>query len=78
MTSCECCGNDSENTFTVIMNGSTHVYDSFECAIDALAPICAYCGARIIGAHWLSSGDAAYCNARCMQEACARAAKGSV
>jgi len=31
------------------MNGTAHTFDSFECAIHALAPTCRHCGMRIIG-----------------------------
>lgn len=31
------------------MNGQAHTFDSFECAIHALAPTCKHCGTRIIG-----------------------------
>jgi hypothetical protein len=41
MGRCETCGNDYDKTFEVILGGTTHVYDSFECSIHALAPECA-------------------------------------
>ena len=37
MARCETCGNDYDKSFTVTMMGATHVFDSFECAIYALA-----------------------------------------
>ena len=49
MARCETCGNDYDKAFQVILNGSTHTYDSFECAIHALAPTCVNCGIRIVG-----------------------------
>jgi hypothetical protein len=49
MAICETCGNDYDKTFQVIMKGTTHVFDSFECAIRALAPTCAHCGTHIVG-----------------------------
>ena len=49
MAQCETCGNDYDKAFQVTANGKTHTYDSFECAIDALAPTCANCGIRIVG-----------------------------
>ena len=30
-------GNDYDKTFTITQNGSEHVFDSFECAVHALA-----------------------------------------
>ena len=47
MARCETCGNDYDKSFQVSMNGSTHTFDSFECAIHALAPTCENCGIRI-------------------------------
>jgi len=39
MAACESCGNDYERTFTItLFNGETDTFDSFECAIHAVAP----------------------------------------
>ena len=38
MAKCEVCGNDYDKSFTVTMKGTAHTFDSFECAIHALAP----------------------------------------
>jgi hypothetical protein len=38
MATCETCGNDYDKAFNVVMKGETHTFDSFECAIHALAP----------------------------------------
>jgi ribosome-binding protein aMBF1 (putative translation factor) len=38
MMTCEVCGNEYDKAFEVNMNGATHIFDSFECAISALAP----------------------------------------
>ena len=35
---CETCGNHYDKAFKVIKEGRTHTFDSFECAIHALAP----------------------------------------
>lgn len=61
---CEVCGNEYDKTFEVNMNGRTHVFDSFECAIQALAPVCAHCGCRIIG-HGVEANGIFYCCAHC-------------
>jgi hypothetical protein len=68
MARCELCGNDYDKAFRVEQKGSTHTFDSFECAIQALAPVCAHCGCRIIG-HGIESGNQFYCCAHCAQEA---------
>jgi len=49
MAICETCGNDYDKAFQVIQSGKTHTFDSFECAIHALAPTCTHCGIRIVG-----------------------------
>ena len=49
MPRCEVCGNDYDKTFEIRRNGATHVFDCFECAIHALAPLCQHCGCRVIG-----------------------------
>lgn len=64
MAICEVCGNDYDKAFNVVMVGKTHTFDSFECAIHALAPTCAHCGVRIIG-HGLEKDGIFYCCAHC-------------
>ena len=49
MAICEVCGNDYEMSFQVLTAGQTHTFDSFECAIHLLAPVCDHCGCSIIG-----------------------------
>ncbi len=61
---CEVCDNQYDKTFEVLMAGKTHVFDSFECAISALAPTCKHCGCRIIG-HGVEANGAFYCCAHC-------------
>jgi hypothetical protein len=63
---CEVCGNEYDKVFEVNMNGITHHYDCFECAIYALAPSCANCGVRIIG-HGLESDGIFYCCDHCAE-----------
>jgi hypothetical protein len=61
---CEVCGNEYDKAFEIAMAGKRHVFDSFECAIQALAPRCAHCGCRIIG-HGTEAADKTYCCAHC-------------
>src|SRR6266542_1160191 len=49
MAVCEVCGNDYWMSFEVHTAGNVHVFDSFECAIQRLAPACEHCRCRIIG-----------------------------
>jgi hypothetical protein len=64
MGRCEVCGNDYDKSFQVTMNGTSHVYDSFECAIHGLAPECEHCGIKIVG-HGIESDGVFYCCANC-------------
>jgi hypothetical protein len=66
MATCELCGNDYDKTFEVALGGERHVFDSFECAIQALAPRCAHCGCVVIG-HGVEAGGVIYCCAHCAQ-----------
>jgi len=68
MARCETCGNDYDKTFDVVTNGKSHTFDSFECAIHALAPRCTHCDVRIIG-HGLEDDGTFFCNDHCAQEA---------
>jgi hypothetical protein len=67
MAVCEVCGNDYDKAFDVTQGGDTHTFDSFECAIHALAPTCAHCGCRIIG-HGVEAGGRIFCCAHCASE----------
>ena len=67
MPTCETCGNDYDRTFEVKMEGRSHTFDSFECAVQALAPTCPACGVRIMG-HGVQHGDAVFCCAHCAQK----------
>lgn len=46
------------------MDQETFSFDSFECAIHTLAPICACCGCRVLG-HGVEGNGAIYCCAHC-------------
>jgi hypothetical protein len=68
MAVCEVCGNDYDKAFDVIRAGESHTFDSFECAINALAPSCEHCGTRVIG-HGVEADGAIYCCANCASQA---------
>lgn len=59
------CHNDYHNSFDVIMNGINYTFDSFECAIQALAPICAHCTCKIIG-HGVEENEIIFCCDHCL------------
>jgi hypothetical protein len=66
MGKCEVCGNDYDKSFTVTTDGKRHTFDSFECAIHALAPTCSHCGCHVIG-HGVEQDDTIYCCAHCAE-----------
>jgi hypothetical protein len=64
MAKCEVCGNEYDKAFTVTREDRTHIFDSFECAIQAMAPSCNHCGCRVIG-HGVEHSGSIYCCAHC-------------
>jgi hypothetical protein len=65
MLDCEVCGNSYDKAFRVTTSeGGTHTFDSFECAIQALAPTCAHCGCRVVG-HGMEKNGRTFCCAHC-------------
>ena len=77
MPTCEVCGNDYDKAFEVRRDAETHTFDSFECAIHALAPTCKHCGCRIIG-HGVEADGSVYCCAHCASVAGATDAQDRV
>jgi hypothetical protein len=67
MAECEVCGNDYYLSFEVIAAGAKHTFDSFECAIQKLAPVCDHCGCKIIG-HGIEAEKSFYCCANCARK----------
>jgi hypothetical protein len=67
MPKCEVCGNDYDKAMEIVVDGASHYFDSFECAIHALAPECEHCGCKIIG-HGIESNNAFFCCAHCAHE----------
>ncbi|MDF5755352.1 hypothetical protein [Spongiactinospora sp. TRM90649] len=67
MARCETCGNDYDMAFEIRAQGATHVFDSFECAIQRMAPVCEHCGCRVIG-HGVQAGNRWFCCAHCARE----------
>ncbi|MGV3774855.1 MAG: hypothetical protein ACO1QB_18300 [Verrucomicrobiales bacterium] len=65
---CEVCGNDYDKPLEIVVNGISHYFDSFECAIHKLAPKCQHCECRIIG-HGVEAGGTMFCCASCAKHA---------
>ena len=68
MKTCEVCGNTYDKTFEVSIGGTTHTFDSFACAIHALAPRCVHCAVPIIG-HGVEARGQYFCCAHCARTA---------
>ena len=64
MQRCEVCGNGYDKAFVIEAAGERHTFDSFECAIQALAPTCEHCECRVIG-HGVEVGGRIFCCAHC-------------
>jgi hypothetical protein len=64
MPRCETCGNDYDKAMSITLAGASHTFDSFECAIQKLAPTCAHCKCRIIG-HGLEAKGRMFCCEHC-------------
>ena len=71
---CDVCGNDYDKAFTVTMSGRVHTFDSFECAVHALAPVCAHCGCKVVG-HGVEQGGTFYCCVHCAKQVGAKGLK---
>ena len=64
---CDHCGNDYDKSFQLIAAGKTMTFDSFECAIQMVAPACAHCQCRILG-HGVEADGAIFCCAHCARQ----------
>ena len=68
MAQCEVCGNEYDKAFEVVAAGTRHVFDSFECAIHRMAPICDHCGCKVVG-HGMEADGHFFCCASCARHA---------
>jgi hypothetical protein len=68
MATCDVCGNEYDKAITITQGDRTGTFDSFECAIHAMAPHCDHCGCRIIG-HGVEGGGSMFCCAACAERA---------
>jgi hypothetical protein len=64
---CEVCGNEYDMAFEVHAQGDVHVFDSFECAIHLMAPVCEHCKCKVIG-HGVQAGGQFFCCAHCARQ----------
>lgn len=68
MKTCDVCGNRYDKTFDLIQGNRRGTFDSFECAIHAMAPRCEHCACRIIG-HGIEQDGRMFCCAHCATHA---------
>jgi Rieske Fe-S protein len=68
MPKCDVCGNDYDNMLQITQDGRMGTFDSFECAIHAMAPTCAHCGCKVIG-HGHEERGQIFCCRQCSQHA---------
>ncbi|MEV1290295.1 Prokaryotic metallothionein [Micromonospora sp. NPDC049679] len=65
MATCEVCGNDYWMAFEIkTSSGAVHTFDSFECAIHRMAPVCEHCQCKIVG-HGVEVSGRFFCCAHC-------------
>jgi hypothetical protein len=74
MARCEVCGNDYDKSFEVTAAGTRHTFDSFECAIHKMAPVCEHCQCKVVG-HGVEVGGRFFCCAMCARTATGAAVK---
>jgi Rieske Fe-S protein len=67
MGRCDVCGNEYDKSFEISRGGETRTFDSFECAIHAMAPTCEHCGCKVIG-HGVEADGRIFCCAHCARE----------
>lgn len=68
MAECEVCGNHYDKSFEIHRGNAVHTFDSFECAIHALAPTCSHCSCKIVG-HGVEASGEMFCCAHCARHA---------
>jgi nitrite reductase/ring-hydroxylating ferredoxin subunit len=68
MATCDVCGNEYDKAMQITVQDRSGTFDSFECAIHALAPECSHCGCKVIG-HGVESDGSIFCCAHCAQQA---------
>jgi hypothetical protein len=64
MARCDHCGNDYDKSFELARGGERWTFDSIECAVQVVAPVCERCGCRILG-HGTEADGVYYCGAHC-------------
>lgn len=61
---CVNCGLNIEKDYILFINGTEFTFDSFECAVNFVAPRCANCNTIIMG-RGVHTGGEIYCSPTC-------------
>jgi hypothetical protein len=61
---CVNCGVNIEKDYILFINGAEFTFDSFECAVNFVAPRCSCCNTIIMG-HGVQTGGEIYCTPTC-------------
>lgn len=65
LAECATCGNTYDKAFSVTTHaGHEYTFDSIECAVQKIAPVCHHCGCRVLG-HGVEADGVVYCCANC-------------
>jgi hypothetical protein len=67
MAPSEIYSNPYDESFEVCLGSETQVFDSFECAFYAVAPLCAHCGCRV-SQYGIEVGGLFFCRSACAHE----------
>lgn len=62
---CMNCGFNIEKDYILFINGTEFTFDSFECAINFVAPRCSNCSTIVIG-KGVRNGEDIYCSDSCL------------
>lgn len=66
-TRCLNCGESIEKDYILFINGKEYTFDSFECAVNFMAPRCSSCNSIIMG-HGVHAEGEIFCNTKCAAE----------
>lgn len=64
---CVNCGFNIEKDYILFINGTEYTFDSFECAVNFVAPRCANCNSIIMG-HGIKYSDEIFCSQICSKD----------
>lgn len=66
MAICDQCGNEYEPALQVTQGEKNYIFDSFQCAVEKMAPRCPNCETRVIG-HGTTAAGQVFCCTPCAE-----------